>query len=154
MSTSPCSVTTEEGYQTCASASNQPEICITHIYLTNPDASDSSPVELSAAAKAFMLQHVMQQQQYQQGQAKRQEGSTGILRRSLRQRRRPRHFSPVEVRIPAARRRQESASYQLVCASLFSFFFLCLPCLLPGPSSSQNLENEFKKYKRFKKEMG
>lgn len=156
MSTSPCGViAAEEGYQTCALASNQPEIYITHIYITNPDASDPSPVELSAAAKAFMLQQAIQQQKYQQRQARQKnEGSTGSPRRSSRQRRRPRHFSPKEVRIPATRRRQGNASYQLVCASL-----LCLPPLVPSaPPVPKNLKmkgkiiffnegfNEFKKY--------
>lgn len=115
MSISPCSITAEEGYQTCAFAPNKPEIYITHIYTTNSDASDSSPVELSATVKTLMLQ--------QQQQAKQEEGSTGIIRRSCRQRKRPRYFPPIEVRIPAARRRQKKASYPLVCASLFSLPF-------------------------------
>ena len=147
MSTSPCSVTAEEGYQTCTPASNQPEISITHIYTTNPDASDSSPVELSAAAKALMLQLAIQrqqqQQQQQQQQAMQEGGSTRILRSSCRQQKRLRHFSFKEVRIPAKKRRQENASYPLVCASLFSFSFLCSPPF-PRPPP-QNLELKGKK---------
>lgn len=154
MSTSPCSVTAEEGYQTCAPASNQPEISITHIYTTNPDASDSSPVELSAAAKALMLQLAIQRQQQQ---AMQEGGSTRILRSSCRQQKRLRHFSFKEVRIPAKKRRQENASYPLVCASLFSFSFLCSPPFPRPPKSrtkgQKNLFNEggcneFKKIKK------
>lgn len=138
MSISPCSITAEEGYQTCASAPNQPEIYITHIYTTNSDASDWSPVELSATAKSLMLQQEMQQQQQQQ-QAKQKGGFTAIIRRSCRQRKRPRYFPPIELRIPAARRRQKKASYPLVCASLFLFAFLFSP---PYPQDLEMQSNK------------
>lgn len=123
MSSPPCRVTVEEWYQTCASASNQPEPHITHIYTTNPDVSDSSPAELSAAAKAVMVQQKLQQQQQQQ--AKQKEGSTGVIRRSCRQRKRARYFPPLDIRILAGRkRRQRNAARPFVCSlssSLFSF---------------------------------
>lgn len=138
MSTSPCRVTAEEGYQTCAPASNQPEISITHIYTTNPDASDSSPVELSIAAKAFMMQLAMQRQQQQQQHAMQEGGSTRILPSSCRQRKRPRRFSHIEVRIPAKRRRQENASYPVVCASRFSFSFSFSFLSSPPPLKTSN----------------
>lgn len=139
MSTSSESIPVEEENQPCASASKQPEIYITHVYTTNSDASDSSPVKLSAAAKAVMLQQELQQQQQQ---AKQKEGSTGIIRRSCRQRKRPRYFPPLEVRIPAARRRQQKASSPPVRTSLF---FLCSPSLPPPPKyriEKKNLRNE------------
>lgn len=108
MSSPPCCITVD---QTCASASNQPELHITHIYTTNPDASDSSPAELSAAAKAVVVQQ----------QAKQKEGSTSVIRRSYRQRKQAQYFPPMDVRILAGRkRRQRNAARPFVC-SLFSF---------------------------------
>ena len=108
MSSPPCCITVD---QTCPSASNQPELHITNIYTTNPDASDSSPAELSAAAKAVVVQQ----------QAKQKEGSTSVIRRSYRQRKQAQYFPPMDVRILAGRkRRQRNAARPFVC-SLFSF---------------------------------
>lgn len=129
MSSPPCCITVEEGYRTCASASNQPELHITHIYTTKPDASDSSPAELSAAAKAVVVQQKLQLQQQQQ--AKQKEGSTSVIRRSCRQRKQAQYFPPMDVRILAGRkRRQRNAARPFVC-SLFSF--------PPKPPKSSNL---------------
>lgn len=118
MSSSPCSITAaEEGYQTCVSASNQPKLHITHIYTSNPDASHSSPAGLSAAVM------VQQQLQQQQQQAKQKEGSTGVIRRSCRQRKRPRYFPPMKI--PAVgRHRQKNAASPFVCSPSFSLCFL------------------------------
>lgn len=125
----PCSITVGEGYQICVSESDQPQLQITQIYTTNPGAFNLSLAELSVVTKAIMLQQQLHQQE--QHQAKRKEGSTAI-RRSCRQRKRPRYFPPIEVRMLAARRlRQMKTTCPFVC-SLFTFFFtLTLTPLLP-----------------------
>lgn len=140
MSSPPCSISVEEEYQKYVSASNQPVLHITHIYTTNPDASDSSPAELSAAAKAVMVQQQKQQQQAKQG-----EGSTGAIRRSCRQRKRPRYFPPMDVRILAARRcRYKKAANPFVCSLFLSFH----PPHTPNP---QFRANNFVMGKRYRK---